>query len=116
MVARRDDMSEASSRPERRARRTRQTMRRGDDEARLGKPHYRRLVNSFEPMRLLSDDHVAAIHAAALGILVDKGLRVLLSEARDILVSAGGIADPDTQYVKIGSEIVGHALSLAPRE
>ena len=78
-------MSEATGRTERRTRPNRRLKRDAGGEGKLGKPHYRRLVNSFEPVRLLSDDQIAAIHAAALDILAEKGMRVLLPEARDIL-------------------------------
>jgi trimethylamine--corrinoid protein Co-methyltransferase len=106
-------MNEAAARPKRRTRRTRQE---GGEAERPGKPHYRRMVNSFEPIRLLSEDHVAAIHSAALDILADKGMRVLLPEAREIFAKAGAIVDPDTHYVRLGRELVLHALSFAPHE
>ena len=51
--------------------------------------HHRRLKNPFEPLRVLSDDHVAHIHSSALGYLADEGMRVLLDEARDIFAAAG---------------------------
>jgi trimethylamine---corrinoid protein Co-methyltransferase len=108
-------MSEGTARPERRTGRARHAERE-DSAARLGKPHYRRLVNSFEPMRLLSEDHVAAIHSAALDILADKGMRVLLPEARDVFGKAGAMVDPDTHYVRLGRKLVLHALSFAPHE
>ena len=43
---------------------------------------YRHLVNPFEPMKVFSDDQIAAIHASALQLLEDQGMRVLLPEAR----------------------------------
>jgi trimethylamine---corrinoid protein Co-methyltransferase len=107
-------MSEAIGRPRRRSRRPLHGVR--DDGGSLGKPHYRRLVNSFEPIRLLSEDHLAAIHRAALDILAEKGMRVLLPEARDIFAKADAVIDIDTQYVRLGGEIVSHALSSAPNE
>ena len=42
---------------------------------------YRHLTNPFEPLKVFSDDHVAAIHEAALSILENNGMRVLLPEA-----------------------------------
>src|SRR5262245_3724686 len=47
----RSTMSEATGRTERRTRSARRTKREVGDEGRLGKLHYRRLVNSFEPVR-----------------------------------------------------------------
>ena len=42
---------------------------------------YRHLTNPFEPLKVFSDDHGAAIHEAALSILENNGMRVLLPEA-----------------------------------
>ena len=39
---------------------------------------YRHLANPFEPLKVFSDDQVAAIHEAALGVLENQGMRVLL--------------------------------------
>ena len=105
-------MSEATGRTERRTRPNRRMKRDVSGEGRLAKPHYRRLVNSFEPIRLLSDDQIAAIHVAALDILADKGMRVLLPEARDIFARAGAIVDPDTHYVRIGPDLVASCAVL----
>ena len=43
-------------------------------------PAYRQLSNPFEPIRLLSDDQVEALHRAALGIVQETGMRVLHAE------------------------------------
>ena len=36
---------------------------------------YRHLANPFPPIRVFSDDHVAHMHEAALGVLETLGLR-----------------------------------------
>ena len=77
--------------------------------------HYRQLRNPFAPQRVFSDDRVAAIHDAALRVLRELGLRVLLPEARRIFETAGALVDEDTGLVRIGSEIVEAALAAAPR-
>lgn len=107
-------MSEAPAR-ERRGRRLRSAPD-GEAKAPTGNPHYRRMINSFEPVRLLSEDRIAALHAAALQILAEKGMRVLLPEARDIFRAAGALVDPETHYVRLGAELIAHALSSAPSE
>ena len=43
---------------------------------------YRHLRNPFEPMKVFSDDQVAAIHEAALVILETQGMKVLSADAR----------------------------------
>ncbi len=79
-------------------------------------PDYRRLRNPFTPQRVFSDDEVAALHASALRVLEELGLKVLLPEARDIFRAAGALVDDTTGMVRIGAEIVGAALASAPGE
>ena len=45
---------------------------------------YRNLRNPFPRTPLYSDDRVEAIHDAALGVLEDDGMRILLPEARPV--------------------------------
>src|ERR1019366_3328057 len=50
---------------------------------------YRHLRNPFEPMKVFSDDQVAAIHEAALEILETQGMKVLSADARRLYEKAG---------------------------
>ncbi|MFN0113504.1 MAG: trimethylamine methyltransferase family protein [Paracoccaceae bacterium] len=75
---------------------------------------YRHLRNPFPPVRIFSDDRIAAIHEAALRVLEDLGIRVLLPDARAIFRAAGALVDEDTQMVRIGRGIVAAALAAAP--
>lgn len=75
---------------------------------------YRRLVNPFEPMTVLSDDEVAHIHEAALRVLSDSGIRVLLAEARRRFADAGALVDESTLMVRLDPESVEAAVSSAP--
>jgi trimethylamine--corrinoid protein Co-methyltransferase len=79
-------------------------------------PSYRHLVNPFEPMRVFSDDQVAAIHAGALTILEQNGMRVLLPEARQVYARAGASVDEATQMVRIDRGLVTQSIATAPRE
>lgn len=76
---------------------------------------YRRLRNPFPPVPVFSADRVAAIHDAALQVLEELGVKILLPEARARLRVAGALVDEDTQMVRIGRDIVGQALATAPR-
>jgi len=74
--------------------------------------NYRQLRHPFTPQKVFSDDEVAALHDAALRVLEELGLRVLLPEARDILRRAGARVVEDMVF--IGRDMVASALSSAP--
>ena len=72
------------------------------------------LRNPFPPLSLVSDDEVEAIHRAALGILEDIGLRCQVKEARDLFRQAGAHVDDAEGHVRLGRDIVEHALTTVP--
>lgn len=76
---------------------------------------YRRLRNPFAPQRVFSDDAVAAMHENALRINETLGIKVLLEEARALYRQAGARVDEQTQMVRLGREIIEHALERCPR-
>ncbi len=78
-------------------------------------PDYRQLRNPFTPQRVYSDDAVAAIHENALRVNETLGIKVLLPEARALYRRAGALVDEETQMVRLGREIIGHALQSCPR-
>ena len=75
---------------------------------------YRHLTNPFEPLRVFSEDEVACIHEAALTILENEGMRILLPEARQRFATAGALVDESTQMVRIDRGFVAQSLSGAP--
>src|SRR5580698_11307564 len=77
---------------------------------------YRHLVNPFEPLRVFSDDQVAAIHEAALSVLENQGMRVLLPEARQTYARGGASVDDSSLMVRIDRGLVAAALATVPRE
>lgn len=72
------------------------------------------LTHPFPPQPLWSDDAIAQLHDAALGVLERDGMRVLLPEAVEIFRAAGAVVQDD--MVHIGRDIVAAALATAPRE
>ncbi len=74
--------------------------------------NYRSLRNPFPQMKVVSEDEVVHLHDAALGILEDKGIKVLLPEAREIYRKAGARVEEDMVY--IGRDLVAQALKTAP--
>lgn len=90
--------------------------RRGKEAAALRrKVDYRRLRNPFTPQSVFSEDRVEAIHQAALRVLEELGIRVLLPEARRRFGQAGAFVDHDTMMVRIGRDVVEAAVASAPR-
>ncbi len=78
--------------------------------------HHRRLVNPFEPLKVLSDDQVAHLHNSAVRYLADEGLRVLLPEARELFASAGASVDDGEMMVRLDPDRIAEALASAPSE
>jgi trimethylamine--corrinoid protein Co-methyltransferase len=64
-------------------------------------------------MPVFSEDHVAAIHEAALKTLEDLGLKVLLPEARDLFASGGAKVKDDMVF--IGRDMIDAAIATCPR-
>ncbi len=73
------------------------------------------MVNPFEPLKVLSDDHVAHIHDSAVKYLADHGIRVLFDEARDRLAAAGAAVD-DEMMVRLDPDLIAESLRTAPAE
>ena len=65
-------------------------------------------------MRVFSDDRIEAMHEASLEVLENLGVKVLLPEARDLLI-AGGATLKGEDMVHIDREMVTAALCTAPR-
>ena len=64
--------------------------------------------------RVLSDDQVGHLHATALSLLQESGLKVLLPEARRRFADAGAQVDESTQMVRFDSAMVEAAVATAP--
>jgi trimethylamine--corrinoid protein Co-methyltransferase len=75
---------------------------------------YRSLESPFPPIELLSADEVAHLHASALEVLRDQGIRVLLPEARDILGRTGALVDDEALLVRFEPSLVEELVSSAP--
>src|SRR5271157_3703711 len=77
---------------------------------------YRHLRNPFEPLKVFSDDQVAAIHETALQMLETQGMKVLSADARVRYRNAGAEADEGTLIVRLGRDLVASSLASAPRD
>jgi trimethylamine--corrinoid protein Co-methyltransferase len=83
---------------------------------------WRRLVNPFTPLEVLSTDQVEAVHRAALAILRDTGIEVLGARALDLFEAAGarvareGGARGAAGRVRLDPDQVEALVALAPAE
>ena len=81
---------------------------------RKGRPvDYVHLTHPFAPQSVFSDDAVAALHDAALGVLEREGIKILLPEARGLFAKGGALVVGEMVF--IGRDIVQAALTTAPR-
>ena len=62
---------------------------------------WRRLVNPYRPVEILSADQVEAIHRASLRILAEIGVQVLGDRAIDLLAAAGATVDRAERRVRL---------------
>jgi trimethylamine--corrinoid protein Co-methyltransferase len=97
--------------PRRPSRRGTQAVEPAPERSRL----YRTMVNPFEPMRVFSDDQVAALHDSALLLLETQGMKVLSERGRRAYAAGGANVEEATQMVRIDRELVARALSTAPK-
>jgi trimethylamine--corrinoid protein Co-methyltransferase len=77
---------------------------------------YRNLRNPFQPMKVFSEDQVAAIHEAALIMLETQGMKVLSADARARYRNAGALVDEATQIVRLDRGLVGASLATTPHD
>lgn len=75
---------------------------------------WRRLVNPFRPVEILSADQVEAIHAASLRILAEIGVEVLGDRAIDRLRAAGADVDTGTRRVRLDPGLAEALVASAP--
>jgi len=75
--------------------------------------NYRQLRNPFPVMSVFSDDEAQNMHATALKMLEELGMKVLLPDAREIYRRAGARVEGDMVF--IGREIIAAALATAPK-
>jgi trimethylamine--corrinoid protein Co-methyltransferase len=75
---------------------------------------FRAVQNPYEPVRVLSDDQIEAIHLASLRLLEETGMRVLDAATRRRFADAG--CEVDEIVVRFDPEMVVEAIGRAPAE
>jgi trimethylamine--corrinoid protein Co-methyltransferase len=77
---------------------------------------WRRLVNPYRPIEILSTDQVEAIHAASLRVLEELGIEFLDDEVLDILAKAGADVNRADKLVRFDRGLIEGAVARAPQE
>jgi len=75
---------------------------------------WRRMVNPYRPIEILSADQVETIHLASLRILEEIGVEVWSERALDRLAAAGAGVDRAKRHVRIDGALVEALVALAP--
>ncbi len=73
-----------------------------------------RLVNPYQPLEILSDDQVDAIHRTSLRVLAELGIEFLSPQSRDILRAAGADVSNDSDLVRFDPDLVMELVAHAP--
>ena len=91
--------------------------RRGSERRRAGTINQlprRQIVNSYPRLAIVSDDEIEMLHQASLRLLSDVGVKCYSPEARAIFARAGALVDDASMRVRLGRELVEHALTTVP--
>ena len=91
--------------------------RRGSERRRPGAINQlarHQIVNHYPRLAIVSDDEIEALHQASLRLLSEIGVKCYSPEARAILAQAGALVDDGTMRVRLGRELVEHALTSVP--
>ncbi len=75
---------------------------------------WRPVVNAYDPVRVLSDDQVEAIHDASMRILEELGVEFLLPEAVALLRRAGADVAADGRRVRFDRAMIAEHVAKAP--
>ncbi len=82
----------------------------------IEQPPFTHHQRPFDPVRVVSDDELEAIHDASLTILRDTGIDVLEPDARARLVAAGATGSDDSDRIRFDPDMVMEAMATVPPE
>ena len=77
---------------------------------------WRRLKNPYQPVEVISADHLEAMHQTSLRVLEELGIEFLSEVALKKLKDAGADVDFDTQMVRFDRDLVMDLVGKAPSE
>ncbi len=79
-----------------------------------GQLAWRRVVNRYDPVRVLDAEGIEKIHDASLRILEEMGIEFLSAEARALVRGAGATVEPGGTRVRFERGLVLEAVAKAP--
>ena len=77
---------------------------------------WRRLKNPYQPVKILSEDHIEAIHETSMRVLEELGVEFLSETALEKLKAAGADVDMSSQLVKFDRDLIMELVAKAPSE
>ncbi len=112
------DLNDLPQQNQRRRRRGKKNAARGDgsNAARvaISQRPFSRLRYPSPPQSLISEDELEGIHLESLRVLSELGIRVLHSEARDIMREQGAYVDSETMMVRFDPGLIEEKVALSP--
>lgn len=75
---------------------------------------WRQVKNAHGTLDVLRPEQVDQIHNASIQVLETAGIELWSADARRLFEEAGAIVDHDTMVVRVGADVIEHALSAAP--
>ncbi len=88
--------------------------RRSSRSGGLSQLPWRQLENPYEPIKVLREEQLEAIHQTSLAILEEVGMDFLLPEALEILRQAGAEVTPGSERVRFDRNLVLEAIKSVP--
>ena len=93
-------------------RKSRQRPERNPDS--IARLEWRKVVNPYPPLNILSEDHIEAIHLASLEVLRDAGMKFFSPKALKIFQSIGAEVDHSEQMVRLDPTLVTDLIRTIP--
>jgi len=93
---------------------TRRGRRRAAATSSIPQLPWRQVTNSHGTLDVLRPEQVDQIHEASVHILETAGIELWSAGARRLFEDAGAIVDHDTAVVRVGVDVIDHALASAP--
>jgi len=102
-------MSQSESRRRRDGGRTRR-----ESSKTLRQVPWRRIINPYPPLEIISADEVEAIHLTSLRVLEELGIELMSGAARELLASVGADVNESSGIVRLDRGLIAEMLASVP--